>query len=125
MKTSLILAIAFLWGAVIPMQAPQTAQALEDPQAVVEEYTRLGRDGSLLTSAGWSKAQIFFLHNSRPLEDIYITENGPAKLAWIKDNKAEVDQEYEPIGKIDKSLHYTPPPTTLYAKTSIAYKLTL
>ena len=98
---------------------------MRTPQEVVEEYTTLGNDGSLLTSAGWKRAQAFFLHHAPPLEPIYVTGKYAAKLHWMKENKAEVDQEYVPLGQIDSSLRFTPPPRTRYGKFSIAYKLTL
>src|SRR5689334_2030158 len=95
-----IFAIVFLCGSVaIQTQAPQSFQtSIRLPQEVVEEYTKLGNDGSLLTSAGWKRAQAFFLHHGPPLEPIYVTEKYAPKLLWMKDNKAEVDQEYVPLG---------------------------
>ena len=98
---------------------------LRPPQEVVEEYTKLGNDGGLLTSGGWDRAQAFFLHHVPPPEPIYVTEKHAAQLHWMKENKAEVDQEYVPIGQIDSSLRYIPPPSTRYGKFSIAFKLTL
>ena len=127
MTNNIIFAIVFLWASVaIQRQAPQSPQMLiRPPQGVVEEYTKLGNDGSLLTSAGWDRAQAFFLHHVQPPEPIYVTDKHAAKLHWMKENKAEVDQEYVPIGQIDSSLRFTPPPRTRYGKLSIAYKLTL
>jgi hypothetical protein len=122
-----IFAIVFLCVSVaIQTQAPQSSQrSIRPPQEVVEEYTKLGNDGSLLTSAGWDRAQAFFLHHSPPSGSIHVTEKYGAKLHWMKENEAEVDQEYVPIGQIDSSLRFTPPPRTRYVKFSIAFKLTL
>jgi hypothetical protein len=71
----------------------------KSPQEVIEEYTKIGEEGSLLTPAGWSKAQTFFLHSSPQLEDIYVAATYAPQVAWVKGSKAEVDQEYDPIGK--------------------------
>ncbi len=126
-KIPLILPVGFLWGylalQVPPPQSP--TPAINTPQELVQQYTKLGQAGELLTVEGWNQAQIFFLHHSQFFQEIYVTENYAAKLAWIKDDKAEVDQEYEPIGKIDPSLRFTAPPGSPYLKMSIAFNIAL
>ena len=91
----------------------------------MEEYTKLGEEGALLTAEGWSKAQVYFLHASSPLNDVYVTEKHAPKVVWVKGDKAEVGQEYDPIGKIDSALRFTPAPQTQYMKFSIAFYLVL
>jgi hypothetical protein len=92
----------------------QTPQAQGSPKEVIEKYLKLVQDGALLTSEGWNRVSALFSSPS-PLPEggvIFVTsKHGGVGEVWVHGNRAEVhDAWWDPLGSIDSSLRYAPPP---------------
>ncbi|MGC2552666.1 MAG: hypothetical protein WA437_20560, partial [Candidatus Sulfotelmatobacter sp.] len=109
--------LLFLVLVVISLVADFDAQDPKDqgsPKAVIEEYLKMVESGALLSSEGWSRVSVLFSVESPEPKDrvIFLTsKHAGVGEVWVRGNRAEVhDAWWDPLGSIDSSLLYTPPP---------------
>jgi hypothetical protein len=125
-----ILAVSlFLMVAALGVCRQSGTKETKPPKEVVEEFWKLETEGGRLTSKGWYKAGIFFVHPSPPPQEKKIAViSGKNKYAvderWIKGNHAEIWNGCIALGRIDDALRYAPPDPR-YDKTAVLYHLVL
>ena len=89
----------------------------QSPKRVVATYRRVDANGERLTTSGWKKCNVFFLHPGFPPRDrvIGVMAGEIVGEATVKGDKAEVWTEFDflgkvyPTGRFSRSLDGSPP----------------
>jgi hypothetical protein len=98
------------------------------PKEVVEQLWGMATQGLLLTDEGWSRSSGSFTKpDSAPRNrEFRVVSNYYGVIsASTSGNSAEVDMDYQAVGKIDSALRFTPAPKSQFVKTAIVYRLVL
>ena len=119
----------FVMVAVPSILGQSQTRATKPPKEVVEQFWKFETEGGRLTPEGWRKAAIFFLHPNPILQKKTIAVISrkyeySVDERWINGNEAEIANGCFDLGRIDDSLHYTPPDPR-YHKTAVLYHLVL
>jgi hypothetical protein len=125
----LILILSISIGA-LAAYAQTDESSLESPDRVLTRYLKMINDGDLLTKEGWQKACPSFVELSpySSQSTISVTTRFPSAMGTIsvKGDHAEADVKWvDPIGEIDESLKYHPPPKTEAEGTIFVFNLAL
>lgn len=105
----------------------QTSGCIDDaPAKNIELLWAMAARGELLTPEGWHRASGYFAKPNEQHDDkvVEVMSGYYGLNSYSNDGKvATVDMEFTDAGKIDSSLHYTPPKETEAYKTAFRYKL--
>ena len=79
-----------------------TDTAPQSPKEVVQAYRRMDANGERLTTSGWNKCSIFFLHPGLPPRDrvVGVMAGEIIGRATVNGDKAEVWTEFDFLGKV-------------------------
>lgn len=120
-----VLAVVLAISVAVPILTQARGDSAKSPEQVVEEFLAMETRGGRLTPEGWAKADEFFV---RPVPTppekrvVVISKDYSVYEASVKEDRAEVCNDYEDLGRIDSALHYTAPPSG-FLKTTATYHL--
>jgi len=105
--------------------AQRSGEESKSPKQVVEAYLALETRGGRLSKAGWTRGDNFFA-NPVPMpvqrRVVVISDHYAVYETSVNEDRAEVSNDYEDLGRIDSTLHYTAPPPG-FLKTTVIYHL--
>ena len=125
-----LLAISIVLGicTAIPIMAQAPADSAKAPKQVVEEFLAMETQGGRLTAEGWAKADGFFVHPvPMPHEKrvVVVSKDYSVYEVSVKEDRAEVYNDFEDLGSIDSALRYTAPPSGFLETTTVYHLVTL